>query len=142
MTRGVDTVLVVEDNPDHALLVRIAARRAFPDLDVRVVGDGREAVSYLGGTRPFEDRAENPFPRLVILDLVMPGLDGFGVLSWMRATDVPKVRRVPVVVLTSSVNPGDEARALQMGAVAFFTKPASLDELGRTVSSIVERWLR
>lgn len=139
MTDGVGTVLVVEDNPDHALLVRIAARRTYPDLDIRVVGGGGEAISYLDGTGPFEDRAENPFPRLVILDLVMPGVDGFGVLAWIRGA--PKVGGLPVVVLTSSVNPGDEARALSMGAVAFYTKPASLDELSRTVRSIVEQWL-
>ncbi len=139
MTDGVGTVLVVEDNPDHALLIRIAVQRAAPELGVRVVGDGCKAVSYLDGAAPYEDREENPFPSLVLLDLLMPALDGFGVLDWMAGR--PKIRDLPVVVLTSSASPGDEARALEHGAAAFYTKPASLDELGKTVRSIVERWL-
>ncbi len=139
MTEGVGTVLVVEDNPDHALLVRIAVRRAAPELDVRIVGDGCRAISYLDGADPYDDRTKNPFPRLVILDLVMPGMDGFGVLEWMAGK--PAFETLPVVVLTSSANPRDEARALEGGAAAFFTKPASLDELSDTVHAIVEQWL-
>ncbi len=136
---GAGTVLVVEDNVDHALLVRIAARRACPDLDVRVVQDGETAIAYLAGETPFEDRGAHPFPQLVILDLVMPGIDGFEVLEWigMRA----ELRGLPVVTLTSSVNPGDEARALGLGARAFYTKPADLDELGDAVRTMVDRWL-
>lgn len=132
------TVLVVEDNRDHALLIRIAARRLFPGLDVRVAGDGREGVAYLAGTQPFQDRRSHPFPNLVILDLIMPDIDGFGVLEWISRE--PKLEDLPVVVLTSSVNPGDETRALELGARAFHTKPADHDELSEIVRQIIERW--
>lgn len=131
------TILVVEDNTDHALLIRIATRRVFPGLDIRVAGDGREGIAYIAGTPPFQDRRAHPHPDLVILDLVMPETDGFGVLEWAGANGI----EVPLVVLTSSVNPGDETRSLELGARAFHTKPADLDELGLTVKSIVERWL-
>ncbi|MGD8321135.1 MAG: response regulator [Gemmatimonadota bacterium] len=133
------TVLVVEDNADHALLMRLAARRIARDLDVRIASNGREAVAYLAGDPPFTDRSHHPFPSLVILDLGMPLLDGFGVLSWIREQD--GLGELPVVVLTSSVNPTDQRRARQGGARAFFTKPANMDDLGRTVEEIVERWL-
>jgi two-component system response regulator len=139
VTDGAGAVLVVEDNPDHALLVRIAARRAFPTLDVHVVDDGRKAIGYLTGESPYDDRGRHPFPRLVILDLVMPGIDGFGVLQWIGHR--PELKELPVVVFTSSINPGDEAKSLALGAVAFHTKPADLDELSTTVRGIVERWL-
>ena len=62
------TILVVEDNADHALLVRLALRRMFPEIDVRVAGDGRDGVAYLAGTSPFEGRKSHPYPDLVILD--------------------------------------------------------------------------
>ena len=130
------TVLVVEDNKDHALLIRIAARRPFPGLDIRVAGDGREGIAYLAGTPPFQDRRSHPLPDLVLLDLIMPDVDGFGVLEWMGQ----HAKHVPVVVLSSSVNPGDEARALELGARAFHTKPADLDTLSETVREIVERF--
>jgi len=136
---GAGTILIVEDNPDHALLVRIAARRVYPDLDVRIVGDGEKATAYLSGNAPFENRLAHPFPRLLILDLVMPRLDGFGLLAWID--DQPQLKELPVVTFTSSVNPGDEERALALGADAFYTKPADLDELSNTVRAIVERWL-
>lgn len=132
-------VLVVEDNPDHALLVRLAAERTGMDLDIRTVGDGVQALAYLDGTDGFADRTSHPVPDLVLLDLSMPRLDGFGVLEHLRARGggCP----VPVVVLTSSDSPADERRALRLGARAFHTKPAELDALGDQVRGIVERWL-
>jgi CheY-like chemotaxis protein len=130
-------ILLVEDNPDHTFFIRLAAERALPDLDVRGVPDGRQCVSYLQGGAPFEDRDEHPFPHLVILDLVMPHLDGFGVLDWIAGQ--PGLADLPVVVLTSSVNPADEARALSMGARAFHSKPADVLELAAIVAAIVER---
>lgn len=134
------TILVVEDNADHALLVQLAARRVESGLDIRIARDGREAVAYLGGEGAYQDRVAHPVPDLVILDLIMPHLDGFGVLAWMQGQAA--VRDLPVVVLTSSSNPGDEARALEAGARAFRTKPSSLEDLGTEVRTIVERWLR
>lgn len=137
--RAAETVLVVEDNPDHAMLVRIAAQRAYPGLDVRIAENGDEAIAYLGGAGEFGDRTAHPFPRLVILDLVMPHTDGFGVLEWVGTR--PELSDLSIVALTSSVNPGDEVRALQLGAEAFYQKPTDLDELGETVRTIVERCL-
>jgi CheY-like chemotaxis protein len=120
--------------------VQLAAHKAVPDVDVRIAGDGLEAVAYLEGRAPYDDRRTHPIPGLVILDLIMPRLDGFGVLGWIRARE-DGTRRLPVVVLTSSVSPRDQKRALEMGASAFHTKPADLDRLGDLVRDIVARWL-
>lgn len=134
------TLLVVEDAGDHAALIRVAARRAFPGLDVRVAGDGREGIAYLEGTPPFQDRRSHPFPDLVILDLIMPNVDGYGVLEHVRS------RRwrdpFPIVVLTSSPDPTARERSLAMGADAFYLKPEGLEALGRVVGDIVTQWLR
>lgn len=131
------TLLVIEDARDHALLVRVAARRAMPGLDVRVAGDGREGIAYLDGTPPFQDRRSHPLPDLIILDLLMPDTDGFAVLEWMSENRSP----IPVVVLTSSENDAHEARSLELGAKAFYRKPSDLEQLGEVVRTIVENWV-
>lgn len=133
------TVLVVEDDPDHALLLRMAVERARPGTPVRVVSQGEEAVAYLSGEVPYEDRDEHPFPALVILDLLLPGLGGFHILEWCR--DREELRDVPLVVLSSSVNPAHRERSLELGARSFHSKPPDVVELGETVGSILERWV-
>ena len=133
------TLLVIEDARDHAILVRVAARRALPGLDVRVAGDGREGVAYLAGTPPFQDRSSHPLPDLIILDLLMPDVDGFAVLEWMA--EARGMSQIPVVVLTSSESPEHEGRSVELGAKAFYKKPLELDELGAVVREIVEKWI-
>jgi len=133
------TLLVIEDARDHALLVRVAARRALPGLDVRVAGDGREGIAYLAGTPPFQDRRSHPLPDLIILDLLMPELDGFAVLEWMLGQRPPV--SVPVVVLTSSEAPDHEQRSLDLGAKGFYRKPGDLASLDAVVRTIVEEWV-
>jgi len=133
------TLLVIEDARDHAILVRVAARRALPGLDVRVAGDGREGIAYLAGTPPFQDRRSHPTPDLIILDLLMPEVDGFAVLEWIGEQRVSA--QVPVVVLTSSETPEHEERSLTLGARAFYKKPPDLEALGDVVREIVEEWI-
>jgi CheY-like chemotaxis protein len=133
------TLLVVEDAREHAILVRVAARRALPGLDVRVAGDGREGIAYLAGTPPFQDRRSHPHPSLVILDLIMPEIDGYQVLEWIRRER--GTESVPVVVLTASPDPEAESRSLSLGASAFYRKPDTLERLGGMVKEIVETHL-
>jgi CheY-like chemotaxis protein len=130
------TLLVIEDAREHAILVRVAARRALPGLDVRVAGDGREGIAYLAGTPPFQDRRSHPQPSLVILDLIMPEIDGYQVLEWIQRERGPA--SIPVVVLTSSPDPEAEGRSLSLGASAFYRKPDTLERLGEVVREIVE----
>jgi two-component system response regulator len=132
-------LLVIEDAREHAILVRVAARRALPGLDVRVAGDGREGIAYLAGTPPVQDRRSHPTPDLIILDLLMPEIDGFAVLEWINEKRM--VERLPVVVLTSSPDPAAEERSMALGAQAFYRKPDDLDQLGRIVKEIVESYL-
>jgi len=133
------TLLVIEDAREHAILVRVAARRALPGLDVRVAGDGREGISYLAGTPPFQDRRSHPRPDLIILDLIMPEIDGYAVLEWIAGENMSE--RVPVVVLTGSPDADAEARSLGLGAQSFYRKPDNLDDLGHVVREIVESHL-
>ncbi len=133
------TLLVIEDARIDAMLVRVAARRAMPGLDVRVAGDGHEGIAYLEGLPPFQDRRSHPYPDLVILDLIMPIVDGFGVLEWFNENK--GAGRVPVVVLTASREPEHETRCHALGATAFHRKPEEPDRLVDLVRSIVEKHL-
>jgi CheY-like chemotaxis protein len=133
------TLLVIEDADDQALLVGMAARRAHPGLNVHTVTNGLEGLAYLRGLAPFEDRTRHPLPNLVILDLYMPELDGFEVLSWIK--EHLKDNAFPVVVLTASVRPDDEAKAMALGAMSVHKKPSELQALADIVAEIVHKWI-
>lgn len=133
------TLLVIEDAQDQALLVGAAARNAHPGLEVDTANNGVDGIAYLRESAPFAEQPTRPTPDLVILDLFMPELDGFEVLRWIQERQNPLP--FPVVVLTGSPKPEDEARALQLGAVAVHQKPTDLVSLGETVQSIVHRWI-
>src|SRR5689334_22237166 len=100
--------------------MRKSFEKAHLTNPVQIVRDGGEAVAYLSGEGKYANRAEYPLPVLVLLDLKMPGMDGFEVLSWIRQRD--GIRGLPVVVLTSSNEIRDVNRAYALGANSFFVK--------------------
>jgi CheY-like chemotaxis protein len=113
-------VLGVDDNEDDLLLLRIALRQT-PHLNLAAtVHNGAEAISYLKGEGRFADRHEYPLPDVMVLDIKMPQLDGFGVLEWLRQQARKSCR---VIVLTSSLDESDKRRAIEMGAESFCIKP-------------------
>jgi CheY-like chemotaxis protein len=116
----VPVILVVEDREDDILLIRKAFERAGVANPVHFVRSGDEAVAYLSGEWKYRNRAEFPLPTLVLLDLKLPGMDGFEVLSWIRRQE--GLRALPVIVLTSSTDLSDVNRAYQLGANSFFAK--------------------
>ena len=140
MPDAASTVLIVDDNADHAELLRVAGMRVAPAVSFQAVVDGQQALDYLTGKEPFHDRALHPYPSLVLLDLMMPRLDGFGVLARLQGRQW--ANRVPIVVLTTSSNPVDEARAMALGADGFHSKPTGVDRVGALLRQIVARWLR
>lgn len=139
MERAAPTLLVIEDAQDQALLVGHAARRCHPGLTVHVTSNGFDGTAYLAGIEPFEDRRHFPAPNLVILDLFMPEVDGFSVLAWKA--NRPELADLPIVVLTGSPKPEDEAKALQLGANGVFRKPGELDALAEVVKEIVQTYI-
>lgn len=127
-------ILLVEDNPLDARAAVRAARKLQFAASVLVVTDGQAALDHL--------RAE-PVDRirigLVLLDLNLPGKDGHDVLSEIRAD--PALRTTPVVILTTSSDEADIEGAYRLGANAYVTKPAHIDDWIRVVSTIREFWL-
>ena len=133
------TILLVEDDPNDVLLVKMAFQKSQAGLRVMVVTNGHEAVRYLKGEGQYADRSAHPFPEFVLLDLKMPQMNGFEVLRWIRAQ--PIIKRLPVIVFTSSLHDGDAALAYEEGANSFVSKPTDFEKLVQTLKSLGEFWL-
>ena len=134
-------ILLVEDNPDHAALVErsIAESRGTSGVELHTVGDGEEAMRYLRREQRWADPAQSPRPHLILLDLRLPRLDGFQVLSAIK--DSPDLRPIPVVVLTTSEADPDVARAYSLHANSYLVKPVDFDRFVKLMSDVEEYWL-
>jgi CheY-like chemotaxis protein len=138
MTHAQGTILLAEDDPNDVLLVERALTRAGFKGALRVVGDGDAAITYLAGDVRDPGRPGGPVPDLVLLDLKLPRRTGLDVLAWMRAE--PVVRRIPVLVLTSSDMPADLERAYDLGANSYLVKPVAHTDLVALLTSVVHYW--
>lgn len=134
------TILLVDDNPDDVLLIKRAFARAGLTHPIFSVPSGTEAIAYLSGERPYEDRTEHPLPNLILLDIKMPVTDGFEVLRWIRRQ--PELGRVSTVMLTSSDEIRDVNLAYQLGANSFLVKPLDFwnaADLSRSISKLLAK---
>jgi two-component system, response regulator len=129
MTEGVDILIVEDDAADAEMTLRALHRRVANRLDV--VRDGEQALSYL--------RAAAAMPRLILLDLRLPKLGGLRVLDAIRRDT--RARQVPVVVLTSSQEEADVARAYELGANSYIVKPVVFDGFVKAVTDAGLYWL-
>lgn len=132
-------VLLAEDNADYALLVRLAFKDARIGNPLHVVGDGDAAVEYLSACPPREERGGQPRPSLILLDLSLPGRSGFDVLEWLRTQ--PRFECLPVIVLTSSSDPGDMEHARALGVADYVVKPTRFADLVTVLASLAGTWL-
>lgn len=133
------TVLLVEDNPDHAELVM----RNMEDFKVANsiihVEDGEAALDYLYGRGRYADRKQFPMPHLMLLDLRLPKVDGLEVLREVK--NDAALRSVPVVILTTSDAERDVAMAYEYHANSYVTKPVSFDDFSRLLKDLGFYWL-
>lgn len=131
-------LLVVDDDMNDLQLFHAAVRRDGVEVDVHEVRDGQEAVQYLEGERSFADRDNHPFPDLILLDLKMPGMDGFEVLDWLRAH--PEYGHVPAVMLSGSGLEQDVEEAYRRGVNTYFAKPTDFKKLMELIRLMVDYW--
>ena len=129
-------ILVIDDNPIEGEIFREALRAAAPLVTSHWVGSGEEAMRFL--LQEAEYSGAGPV-KLVVLDLNMPGLNGFDTLSRIRA--IPQIRCVPVLLFSSTKSPHDVDQAYMLGANAVFRKPFSLDRYAEKVRTMVQHWL-
>src|SRR5438477_5846459 len=95
--------LVVEDNATDIEFVQIAFKNSPHEL--HLVTDGQQAIDYLSGTGQYANRKKFPLPQVILLDLKMPRVDGFGVLNWLRHNSPGELRLLPVIVMSTSDEP-------------------------------------
>ena len=132
-------ILLVEDNRMDVELTLDAFREARLVNTIHVAPSGQEALDYLFGTGAYTDRSVHPLPNLVLLDLKMPGIDGFEVLRRVKST--PLIRRIPVVILTSSKEEADRALSYDIGTNSYLVKPVSFEGFMEVVRKIEGYWL-
>ena len=121
-------VVIVDDDPSDALFAEGAVDELEPRFPVQILTSGDDFLAYLQGTGLYHDRIHYPMPGVVLLDLKMPGMDGFEVLEWLRAH--PEYAEIPIVVLSGFMDiAGQVTRAYQLGAHSFLPKPVALNDL-------------
>jgi len=132
-------ILLAEDDPNDVLLIQRAFQRTHVANPLEVVRNGDEAVAYLSGQGKFADRARHPLPVLMLIDLKMPRKTGLEVLEWVRQQ--PGLKRLPIIVMTSSNQSPDVNRAYELGANSCLVKPAGFDRLLELVKNLDMYWL-
>lgn len=128
------TILFAEDSDDEALIIESAFKQAGWATPLMRVSDGKEVIAYIEGAGKYADRNQFPYPLLLLLDLWIPGMDGFEVLKWIRAN--PRYKRLLVFVLTSEDRQQMSLRAYDMGANCLLPKPKSFDETVKMVEGL------
>ena len=124
-------IFIIDDSPTDIELTTIALEATGREIVMRFATDGKSALAML--------RNGLGVPALILLDLKMPGMDGIEVLREIRADD--RLRDLPVVVVTSSALESDRADAFAAGASGYIQKPLALDQFGKDLESVVQRWL-
>lgn len=124
-------LLLVEDNPDDAALAQAALESAGAGYRLEIAEDGEQALEKLSGT---------PLVDLVLLDIKLPGINGFEVLRRIRSDE--RTRHLPVVVLTSSIEESDVLRTYQLGANSYVRKPTDFDDFVPLLRELTHYWLR
>ncbi len=134
------TILLVEDNPAHAELVM----RNFEDHRVANtiihLSDGETALEYLFQRGLYSSERESPRPHVILLDLRLPRVDGLDVLKEIKSSD--KLRRIPVVILTTSEAERDAAQAYEQHANSFLVKPLDFESFTNLIKDVGFYWLK
>ncbi len=132
-------ILLIENNPDDAALALRALTRNHLVNHVEVINDGADALDFLFHRGRYADRISIAFPRVIFLDLHLPGVNGFEILKDIRANEV--TRKLPVVVVSSSREEPDISRAYELGANSYVVKPADLEMFIKVISELGMYWL-
>lgn len=132
-------ILMADDDADDRLLAQDAMQESRVLNELHFVEDGVQLLSYLRGDDEFSDRTLYPMPGLVLLDLNMPKKDGREALGEIKAD--PRLRRIPVVILTTSKAEEDMVKGYDLGAASYITKPVTFDALVELMRTLGKYWV-
>jgi CheY-like chemotaxis protein len=131
-------ILLAEDDPNDVVFLGKAFQKAGVPKPFRVMADGQDVISYLAGAGEYADREGHPLPTHLLLDLKLPRRSGLDILSWIRKDS--RVPILPVIVLTSSSQAQDRAKAEGFGVNGYFVKPVTQTELVDLARTIATLW--
>ncbi|SDS54770.1 response regulator [Opitutus sp. GAS368] len=132
-------LLLVEDNPQDLELALRALRKANLANRIQVARDGAEALDFIFGTGPFAGRNITDGPKMILLDLKLPKVDGLAVLR--RVKGDPRTKVIPIVVLTSSKEQRDVVESYQLGVNSYIVKPVNFERFAEAVRDLGLYWL-
>ena len=132
-------ILIVEDNPGDAELTIRALKKSHLANHVTHLVDGAEALDFLFGSGQYSDRDLDNIPKIILLDLKMPKVDGIDVLRRLKSD--PRTKMIPVVILTSSNDDPNITLCYELGANSYIVKPVELNNFVKTISEIGMHWL-
>ena len=135
----ISNIMLVDDNKMDVELTLDAFKQSKMKNPIRVFNNGAPALDYLFGRDEYCDREKFPLPDIILLDLKMPKIDGFEVLRQIKKVEV--LKRIPVIILTSSKEEGDRALSYDCGANSYLVKPVSFEGFLKVVKTIVDYWL-
>ncbi|MGE3540352.1 MAG: response regulator [Candidatus Tectimicrobiota bacterium] len=127
------TIMLIEDDPGHARLIERNLRRAQVVNEILLFADGQQAVQYLFHTRAYA-QSRHPLPLLVLLDLNLPGLDGYQILAQLKGDH--RTKHIPVIVLTTTDEPKDIERCYNLGCNVYMTKSVEYAKFARAIQSL------
>ena len=139
MVNNLVEILLIEDNMNDAELAIRALRKANINNDLVHLKNGADALEFLFGSGKFKGRDTGNKPKVILLDLKMPKVDGLEVLAQIKANELTK--SIPVVVLTSSKEHPDIKRAYSLGANSYIVKPVEFDEFTKVITELGLYWL-
>lgn len=133
-------LLLIEDEASDAMLIKRALQKTGLEFRLSRLKHGEEAIDYLSGVAPYDDREAHPLPDVILLDIKLPRRTGFEVLAWLRSQPAG-LSRIPVVMLTSSRHTLDVNRAYDLHANGYLTKPDTAHELQEMLLDFKKYWL-
>lgn len=138
MTNGVD-ILLIEDNPEDVELTLRAFRKQHLANKIHVLRDGEEALECIFGTGRYAERQGHELPRLILLDLKLPKIDGLEVLK--RCKSDPRTKTIPIVILTSSKEETDLVKSYNLGVNSYVVKPVDFPQFTEAVRHVGLYWM-
>jgi two-component system response regulator len=139
MTNNIIEILLVEDNPDDAELAISSLKKNNLANKVHLVEDGEEALAFLFAKGEYSERNIEEKPKLILLDLKLPKIDGMEVLQMIKSDE--KMKTIPVVILTSSREESDIIRSYKIGVNSYIVKPVDFEKFTKSVSDLGLYWL-
>jgi two-component system response regulator len=133
------SILLIEDNPDHASIIEQAFRACSSGVKLRIVQNAEEATAYLLGVGPYGDRSQFALPRLILLDLNLPGRSGIQFVEWLRQRE--DGRCLPVIALTGVGDYEFVKKAFAAGVNSYIEKPGEFEELKSAIALVLKYWL-